>query len=101
GLPHGSLFMHHWFVGTEDEVDQGEIMRQIDENLKVLNDDYIVERRHALKEVKLTKVPSALFYAWMKSEGKEGGQNKFPRVLKGDKMKSWLSFLQANHIEIV
>jgi hypothetical protein len=29
----------------------------------------------------------------MKMHGKEGGQNKFPRVLKGDKMQDWLQFI--------
>ena len=30
----------------------------------------------------------------MKSEGKEGGQSKFPRVLKKEKLESWLKFVQ-------
>ncbi|MCH7400899.1 GH3 auxin-responsive promoter family protein [Belliella kenyensis] len=100
GLPHGNLFMHHWFIGTEDEVDENWLRDQIDEQLKSLNDDYVVERKHALKEVKLTRLSPSLFYTWMRSEGKEGGQNKFPRVLKGEKLKSWLSFLQENNVSI-
>jgi hypothetical protein len=29
----------------------------------------------------------------MKNQGKEGGQNKFPRVLKGEKAGDWVKFL--------
>jgi hypothetical protein len=32
----------------------------------------------------------------MRTQGKEGGQNKFPRVLKGAKATSWLEFLSLN-----
>ncbi|MFD2033946.1 GH3 auxin-responsive promoter family protein [Belliella marina] len=100
GLPYENLFAHHWFIGTEDEVDLVELKSKLDEKLKLLNDDYIVERKHALKEVFVTAIPSRFFYEWMKSEGKEGGQNKFPRVLKGDKMTSWLRFLKDQNINL-
>lgn len=98
GVPQGSLFGHHWFVGVEEEVDAGTLRSEIDKNLKILNDDYEVERKHALKEVKLTALPVQLFYDWMREEGKEGGQNKFPRVLKGTKATSWTSFLKAKSL---
>jgi len=97
-LGYETLFMHHWFVGTADEVDEGELMERIDETLKTLNDDYAVERKHALKKVTLSKLPNSLFYHWLKLQGKEGGQNKFPRVLKGEKATSWLGFLQENGV---
>lgn len=100
GLPHGSLFKHHWFVGTDDEIDQEELVKQIDEKLKILNDDYGVERQHALKEVSCTVLSPRYFYDWLRAQGKEGGQNKFPRVLKKEKMTQWLEFLKENNIEI-
>lgn len=100
GLPHGSLFMHHWFIGTDDKVDRSVLLRQIDDKLKELNDDYVVERKHALKEVKLTVLSPAVFYSWLRSKGKEGGQNKFPRVLKGDLAVQWMAFLKENGITV-
>jgi hypothetical protein len=96
GLPHGSLFMHHWYIGTDDKVDQNTLLHQLDEKLKLLNDDYVVERKHALKEIKLTVLSPSVFYNWLKSKGKEGGQNKFPRVLKGDHAKQWVEYLREN-----
>jgi hypothetical protein len=100
GLPDGSLFRHQWFVGTDDEVNPMQLMEKIDKNLKDLNDDYITERQHALKRVSCKVISPALFYEWMRIQGKEGGQNKFPRVLKGDKMKSWLEFLKTRDIQL-
>jgi len=66
---------------------------KLDHHLKSLNDDYAVERKHALKKVIVDVLPSGVFYEWMKSQGKEGGQNKFPRVLKGEKAENWQKFL--------
>jgi hypothetical protein len=94
GVPHGTLFGHHWYVGTDDAIDSKMLKKTIDTQLMLLNDDYAIERKHALKKIELTILPSALFYEWMRIQGKEGGQNKFPRVLKGDRAANWRDFLQ-------
>ena len=98
GVPHGSFFAHHWFVATDDAPDPEELARRIDEALKTLNDDYEVERRHALKDVKVTVLPERVFMDFLKSKGKEGGQHKFPRVLKGKMLEEWSRFLQAQQV---
>ena len=95
GIPYKNLFAHHWYIGTDDSVNPKELQAKIDEFLCQLNDDYAVERKHALKKVLLDVVPSQIFYGWMKDQGKEGGQNKFPRVLKGEKATSWQEFLKS------
>lgn len=95
GIPHGSLFAHHWFVGTDDAVDPQILKTRIDEKLKVLNDDYAVERSAALKEVLVDVVPVNAFYGWMESKGKAGGQNKFPRVMKKAQLDDWTAYLQS------
>ncbi|MBS9522868.1 GH3 auxin-responsive promoter family protein [Litoribacter ruber] len=94
GVPHGSLFAHHWYIGSDDEVDAGRLRNIIDEKLKSLNDDYITERQHALKEIEVKVLPQETFIEYMRQQGKEGGQNKFPRVLKGDKAEAWVGFLK-------
>lgn len=96
GVPEGSLFGHYWYVGTDQEVDEEYFAIQLDQMLQSLNDDYAVERRHALTSVKVTVLPVSVFYDWMKTQGKEGGQNKFPRVLKGEKASSWRTYLEQN-----
>jgi hypothetical protein len=93
GIPHGSLFAHHWFVGTDDPVDAVTFRTKLDGCLKELNDDYAVERSAALKDVIVDVLPVHTFYDWMESKGKVGGQNKFPRVMKNPLLEDWQSFI--------
>ena len=95
GVPKDSLFAHHWYIGTDDPVDKTVLRKRLDECLKELNDDYAVERRHALKDVVVDTLPAGAFYQWMKLQGKEGGQTKFPRVLKRDLLTNWQQFVEA------
>jgi hypothetical protein len=99
GVPHKNLFAHHWYIGSDDAVDEEKLVEILDAHLKNLNDDYAVERKHALKKVKVTVLESEVFYEWMKSQGKEGGQNKFPRVIKGEKAASWIEFLVSKGLK--
>lgn len=93
GIPHDTLFAHRWYIGTDDGVDDAKLKLRIDEKLKLLNDDYRVERGSALKEIFLETVPVSWFYKWMEQKGKVGGQNKFPRVMKNNSLKEWQQFL--------
>lgn len=96
GIPHGTLFAHHWFIGTDDTVDREVFRAKLDSHLKVLNDDYAVERSAALRDVYVDVLPVNLFYDWMKSKGKIGGQNKFPRVIKNHQLEEWTSFVEQH-----
>ena len=93
GFPNGNTFAHKWYIGCDDLMPEEVIKNNLDEKLKILNDDYRTEREYALKHILLTKVPVTSFYNWLRLNGKEGGQNKFPRVLKGKKFLEWESFL--------
>jgi len=94
GVKLDSLFAHHWYIGTNDKIDASVVAEKIDEHLKVLNDDYRVERISAIRDVTAQVVPPNLFYDWMKSVGKVGAQTKFPRVLKTEKLESWKLYLK-------
>ncbi|MEO5967547.1 MAG: GH3 auxin-responsive promoter family protein [Ferruginibacter sp.] len=96
GIPHQNFFAHKWYLGTDDVVDENQVIKLIDENLKQLNDDYEVERRHALKELFISVYPEKVFIKFMESKGKAGSQNKFPRVLKGKWLEEWEEFLNNN-----
>ncbi|MEP7144918.1 MAG: GH3 auxin-responsive promoter family protein [Ferruginibacter sp.] len=98
GEPHGIFFAHHWFVATNDIVNSEDLRLRIDEKLKELNDDYEVERKHALKDVIVTVLSEDTFMEFMKSKGKIGGQHKFPRVLKGTMLEDWQKFLKSDAI---
>lgn len=93
GIKYDNLFAHHWYIGVENAVDAKNISQELDKTLKELNDDYATERTAALKEVIVTVLPNKVFYDYMDYLGKSGGQNKFPRVLKNDKLEQWESFV--------
>ncbi|MBE9483864.1 MAG: GH3 auxin-responsive promoter family protein, partial [Bacteroidetes bacterium] len=94
GFRYENMFAHKWYLGTEDNIDPGLAAQKIDEYLKVLNDDYRVERIAAVTDVFLEILPPKAFSNWMKVHGKEGGANKFPRVLKGEKYEQWEAYLK-------
>jgi hypothetical protein len=98
GIPHGRFFAHHWYIATDDTVDKDVLRLRIDEKLKELNDDYEVERKHALKEVIVTVLSENIFMEFMRSKGKVGGQHKFPRVLKGKMLEDWQKFLKNSKV---
>ena len=95
GVPYGSFFAHQWYIATDDKVNSEELKIRIDNKLKELNDDYEVERKHALKEVFVDVLSEQTFLNFMKAKGKLGGQHKFPRVLKGKMLEDWQKFLKG------
>lgn len=94
GIRYNSMFAHKWFLGTDDNINPQIARDKIDEYLKSLNDDYRVERIAAIKDVIVEIYPTKVFFEWMKIHGKEGGANKFPRVLKKEQLTEWEDFLK-------
>ncbi|MFN4969878.1 MAG: GH3 auxin-responsive promoter family protein, partial [Bacteroidota bacterium] len=95
GFPYQSFFAHRWYVATDDKVDANLLRTKIDQHLRVLNDDYAIERDSALKEVFLEVLPEQKFLEFMAVKGKLGSQHKFPRVMKGKMLADWDRFLQT------
>ncbi len=88
-------FAHHWYVGSDSQVDEQALQLFIDQTLSSINDDYPVERKHALKEMTVKVLPAHVFYDFLESKGKTGGQHKFPRVMKkAEQIAEWEGFLQ-------
>ena len=97
-VPYGSFFAHQWYVATNDKANAEELRIRIDAKLKELNDDYEVERKHALKDIMVDVLSEKTFMNFMKSKGKVGGQHKFPRVLKGKMLEDWQIFLKGERV---
>lgn len=95
GIHYENLFAHHWYVGTDDKVDPEILRKRIDECLMELNDDYRVERLAALKQVFVDVLPKDVFHDWMRKHGKEGAQQKFPRVVKNDRYENWRAHVES------
>jgi hypothetical protein len=94
GIREENRFSHHWFIGTEDDVDKAKLKERIDHHLAELNDDYKVERVYSLKNIYVDVLPNEVFIDFLRSQGKEGAQIKFPRVLKGAIWESWKKYLR-------
>lgn len=99
GISYKSMFAHKWYLGCDCSIDPEIARIKLDNYLKKLNDDYRVERLEAIKEVFVEVLPTELFYDFLRSQGKEGGQNKFPRVMKSDKAQIWEAYIKANLTE--
>jgi hypothetical protein len=94
GEPDGNFFGHHWYVACDQTIDEILLAEKIDEKLIQLNDDYEIERKNALKSIKVSVLKENCFMGFMESKGKIGGQHKFPRVLKGDMLADWKLYIK-------
>lgn len=95
GIPYDGFFAHYWIFGVHGNPDIRRIRELLDQKLSELNDDYLVERKAALKNVFVETVPVEKFYDFMKIKGRMGGQNKFPRVLKPEPFEDFKNFLRG------
>lgn len=91
-------FAHMWYLGTDDELDPKKAARIIDGHLKNLNDDYRVERLEAVSNVFARVLSPKVFLNYMEMKGKTGSANKFPRVLKNERIDEWEDFLKTQNI---
>jgi len=74
---------HEWLIEFEREpADLRYFTETLDTALKSINSDYEAKRsgNMALKEPIVQVMPKGIFFDWMKSRGKLGGQNKVPRL---------------------
>ncbi len=97
GVSEDGYFAHQWYLGTDTDIDEKILAEHLDEELKKTNDDYATEREgNLLRNVYVKKVNTDLFFNWLQNKSSTGGQNKFPRVLKGDRINEWKSFIIRN-----
>jgi hypothetical protein len=101
GVAYQNMFAHKWYIGSDDKFDSNLLKKLIDSHLCELNDDYKTERISALKDIFINILPTQVFLDWLKSQGKEGGQTKFPRVLKKEKLADWEQFIKQKGFKTV
>lgn len=95
GIEHGNFFAHKWYIACDEPVDKEVFKCKLDAALETLNADYATERTAVLKDIIVEIVPTEIFYKWHQKNGKMGGQNKFPRVMKKAKFQEWETFVQS------
>ncbi len=98
GESEGQMHAHRWYIACDDaKINAEDVGLKIDSYLMELNDDYLTERKHALKNVSVKLLPSKVFLEWMQLQGKYGSQSKFPRVLTNDKYIEWVKYISENN----
>ncbi|MFK8103389.1 MAG: GH3 auxin-responsive promoter family protein [Saprospiraceae bacterium] len=93
GLKIDNYFVHKWYIGCQTMIPTEQIISLLDQELILLNDDYKFEREGILKELQLEVIPPKQFYNYQAHQGKMGGQNKFPRVMRESQFREWERFL--------
>jgi hypothetical protein len=74
---------HEWLIEfSEEPKDLKKFTKNLDENLKKVNSDYEAKRYKdsTIKIPEVVKARPGLFYDWLSSKKKLGGQNKIPRL---------------------
>ncbi len=74
---------HEWLIEfIEEPKDLEKFTNTLDESLKEINSDYEAKRYKdsTMKTPKVVKARAGLFYDWLSSKKKLGGQNKIPRL---------------------
>lgn len=92
----GQFFTHKWYVGCNPLTDPSRVKTILDERLKEVNDDYATERSSVLQDIQVEVIPPQVFYQWQEEQGKMGGQNKFPRVMKKEPFREWEAFVRRH-----
>ena len=88
-------FHHHWYLGTETDINSDEIANALDEALKEANKNYAVARSKALKGVKVTTINLEVFQEWNAKNKKKGGQVKMEKVMDEEKFADWEEFVKT------
>lgn len=87
-------FNHHWYLGTESDIDNEKLAEALDASLKNANKNYKVARSKALKGVKVTKVHPDMFPEWSAANKKKGGQVKMEKVMDEERFAKWEKFVK-------
>jgi hypothetical protein len=92
---------HEWAIEFEQEphcIDT--FTKELDSALKSVNTDYEAKRSFDLnlKSPVVRSLPKGTFYAWLKQNGKLGGQHKVPRLSNERKLLEEVLNLQAVQI---
>jgi hypothetical protein len=84
-------YIHQWVLVSE--VESEDLAEKLDELLQSANKNYAVARSKALKDISVKVISKALYTDYLAQTNKKGGQTKTPKVMKAEKMKSLLEFI--------
>jgi GH3 auxin-responsive promoter len=88
-------YAHRWYIGCDPLPDAAAFKKLLEQRIFEINDDYATERSAVLKEPQVIVIPPHLFHDYLETQGKMGGQAKFPRVMKKEAFADWEKFVAA------
>jgi hypothetical protein len=91
-------FAHRWYIGCTPSVSAAKFKELLDQKLCECNDDYATERSSVLGAPEVYILQHTVFYDYLKSIGKMGGQAKFPRVMKKEQFSQWEAFVNKINV---
>jgi hypothetical protein len=95
GVKKGSHYALKWYLSTEPYTfDSDNIKRELDKQLKKLNDDYAAVRKAVMESPEVITLHPNVFYKYLESKGKLGGQSKIPRVMQNNQIEDWEGFIE-------
>jgi hypothetical protein len=96
GIQSGSKYSHKWYISSEPLVYNNTLIsKELDLQLKRVNDDYAAVRKAVLDPPTVISLPPSMFFKYLEFKGKSGGQSKFPRVMSTEQFADWESFVQT------
>lgn len=91
---------HQWMIEFEKApADLADFAQRLDQHLQQVNSDYEAKRYKeiSLAPLQLLVARQGLFYDWLKSKGKLGGQHKVPRLSNNRQQLEELIALNQTH----
>ena len=93
---------HEWFIEFKElPANKEEFDRVFDKALQEINSDYEAKRKNnmTLNPPTIHYARTNLFYDWLKSKNKLGGQHKVPRLSNNRELVEELLILNNSHVE--
>ena len=88
-------YSHKWYISVEKPFNKNIVAEELDRQLQLLNDDYKAVRKAVLDKISVETLTPNVFYDYLKSKNKLGGQSKFPRVMNNEQFKDWELFVKS------
>ena len=86
---------HQWVLAHEGKLVEEDAVTRLDRYLQEANKNYRVARGKALQYIQVRSISKKVFYDWMESTKKKGGQMKTPKVMSSEKMNDLLGFVDS------
>src|SRR5690625_1142882 len=90
-------YHHHWYLGTESDIDTKKLENALDEVVKKINRNYEVARTRAINGIKVSKVPPTVLHDCHGHQKTIACQVQIEKVMNEEKFSEWEDFVKSIH----